>query len=381
MTSVVPYRLSMKKNIGRKSKKSVVASAAYIARERIKDRESGKIYDYRKGYSEVLFSKIFTPDIVPEWAHNRGELWNKVQETEFRKDAQYARSLELSLPHEFSHDHMVKLIEDFVRDNFTSKGMIADVALHKPDKKSADNRNYHAHILLTLREVNDKCFGYKVREWNHLNQLRNWREDLALKLSEMFERPEYLAINRWLPERWLYSHLTLIKQRQKALERGDFEYAQACNHKPTKHKGVEIYHMEKRGIESYVEKNRNAKRNLSRQKENIQIQEMARPIYSNMEIYHDDYKISKLLNLDEEDLLTKFYNQKKQQREQEKADRAIDDEIMQRFGHLDSDLKNGNKITPEKRAQLLKALEYSKQAEKDLELEREKDRDDYERDR
>ena len=101
-------------------------SAAYIARERIKDRESDKIYDYRKRHSEVLFSKIFTPEIVPEWTHDRGGIWNKVQETEFKKRCSICRSLEVSLPHEFSHEHMVELIEDFVRDNFTSKGMIAD---------------------------------------------------------------------------------------------------------------------------------------------------------------------------------------------------------------------------------------------------------------
>lgn len=352
MTSVAQYRLSMKKNIGKKSNKSVVASAAYIARERIKDRESGKIYDYRKGHSEVLFSKIFTPEIVPDWVHDRGELWNKVQETEFRKDAQYARSLEVSLPHEFSHEHMVELIEDFVRDNFTSKGMIADVALHKPDKDAADNRNYHAHILLTLREINDECFGYKVREWNHLNQLRNWREDLALKLSKMFERPEYIALNRWLPERWLYSHLTLVQQRQKAIERGDFEYAQACNHKPTKHKGVQIYHMEKRGIESYVEKSRNEKRINIQQ---IESPEMEQSVYRNYDNIQQAIEFDKRVD--------KFVESTKQQL----ADREIDNEIMQRFGKFDPDLKNGNKITPEKRAKLVKALEYSKQAEKDLE--------------
>jgi hypothetical protein len=358
MTTVVPFRLSLKKNIGRKSSKGVVASAAYIARERIKDRELGKIYDYRKGHSEVLFSNIFTPEIVPEWAHDRGELWNKVQETEFRKDAQFARSLEMNLPYEFSLEHMVELIEDFVRDNFTSQGMIADVALHKPDDNAASNRNYHAHILLTLREVNADGFGYKVREWNHINQLRNWREDLAVKLSKMFERHEYLKTNQWLPARWLHGHLTLIEQRRKALERYDWEYAQACNHEPTKHKGVQIYHMEKRGIESYVEK----KRNIPVRIEQIQNYELQQPIFTE----HDIRQASDWSRRVDENMAN-F-----------KAQREMDEKLKQQFGHLDPDLKYGRELTPEKRTQLLKALEYSKQAEKDLELSRDIE---HERDR
>jgi ATP-dependent exoDNAse (exonuclease V) alpha subunit len=358
MTSVVPFRLSMKKNIGRKSDKSVVASAAYIARERIKDRESGKIYDYRKGHSEVLFSKIFTPEIVPEWTHDRRELWNKVQETEFRKDAQYARSLEINLPYEFSHEHMVELIEDFVRDNFTSKGMIADVALHKPDDHAASHKNYHAHILLTLREVNADGFGYKVREWNHINQLRNWREDLALKCSKMFESHEYLKTNPWLPQRWLYSHLTLVQQCDKALERCDFEYAQACNHQPTKHKGVQIYHMEKRGIESYVEKNRN-ERASSKNIQETKSPEIEQPFYNSYEIQRFQ---------EESKRLDEWLESMRQQREQEKADRAIDEELINELGHLVPELKK-DEITSDVRDKYLKVLESYRQSIKEQELE------------
>jgi hypothetical protein len=45
------------------------------------------------------------------------------------------------------------------------RGMIADVALHRPDR-SGDRRNHHAHILLSLREITPQGFGRKVRAWN-----------------------------------------------------------------------------------------------------------------------------------------------------------------------------------------------------------------------
>lgn len=64
-----------------------------------------------------------------------------------------------------------------------------------------------------------------------------------------------------------------------------------------------------------------------------------------------------------------------QQKELKQSEPAIDDELKQRFGRIHPDLKDGKNITPELRSQLLKALEYSKQAEKDLELSREQERD------
>ncbi len=200
---------------------------------------------------------------------------------------------------------------------------------------------------------------YKVREWNHINQLRNWREDLALKCSKMFESHEYLKTNQWLPQRWLHSHLTLTQQCDKALERCDFEYAQASNHEPTKHKGVQIYHMEKRGIESYVEKNRTEKRQKKALEKNQQPEQQRYQEYSREDIEWETVTLPKF----------------KKQFELEKAQREIDKELRQKFGNSVPELKNNQPIAPELRTQLLKALEYSKQAEKDLELSHEIERE------
>ena len=63
---------------------------------------------------------------------------------------------------------------DFVREQFQRKGMIADVNIHAPGAKG-DDRNYHAHILLTMRRIGPEGFGPKVREWNSREQLENWR--------------------------------------------------------------------------------------------------------------------------------------------------------------------------------------------------------------
>lgn len=253
-TLACAYRFSVKNIIGRSKGQSVVASAAYISRSKLKDYEIGQTFDYSKNKSPTIAQGILAPSVAPEWVRNSELLWNQVQSVERRKNAQFARPIELSLPHQLSYQEMAKLLSQFCNETFVSDGMIAHVALHQPDKHS-DSRNYHAHILLTLRRINENGFcGNKVREWNKKSLLQTWREKWAILCSEKLH-----AIHLPLEaERWRYGHLTLNQQYQKALERGDVEYQQACNREPTRHKGVTICALERKGINSYVLEDRQA---------------------------------------------------------------------------------------------------------------------------
>ncbi|WP_285097309.1 MobA/MobL family protein, partial [Escherichia coli] len=62
----------------------------------------------------------------------------------------------------------------FVRENFVSQGMIADVAFHHMDKT-----NPHAHIMLTTRAVVPAGVGGKVWDWNDRTHAERWRESCA----------------------------------------------------------------------------------------------------------------------------------------------------------------------------------------------------------
>ena len=42
--------------------------------------------------------------------------------------------------------------EDYAQAQFVDRGMVADIALHAPGR-DGDERNHHAHILLTTREM------------------------------------------------------------------------------------------------------------------------------------------------------------------------------------------------------------------------------------
>ncbi|MDO8653300.1 MAG: MobQ family relaxase [Undibacterium sp.] len=167
------YHLSVKL-ITRTTGRSATAAAAYRAGEKIHDNRTGQTFDYTRK-KEVSDRRIFAPPNAPQWMKDREQLWNAVEQSETRKDAQVAREIEVALPIELSPSQHIILLERFVHTQLTSKGMIADVCIH--NKKG----NPHAHILLTTREINvtNDGFGKKNREWNSKEQLEEWREQWA----------------------------------------------------------------------------------------------------------------------------------------------------------------------------------------------------------
>ncbi|GJM00549.1 MAG: hypothetical protein DHS20C07_22280 [Methyloligella sp.] len=168
---------------------SAVKAASYISGQRLYDANAKEYIDYtwRK---DVAHSEILAPEGTPTSLLNRECLWNKVEECEKRKDSQLARSIIIGMPHEISHDERVDLLRGYVQDNFVSQGMIADIALHKPSTdQSADNRNHHAHILLTLRKADENGFyRTKTREWNSRDNAIKWRKLWADHQNQTFER-------------------------------------------------------------------------------------------------------------------------------------------------------------------------------------------------
>ena len=157
------------KIVSRAKGQSAIAKAAYNARESLENKRTGQVCDYtRSTHSAVLFSGIFAPKEAPDWARDREQLWNYVEAAEKRKDSQLAREIEIALPHELTDQQRQWLVIDFVRETFLRRGMVADVAIHAPDR-DGDDRNYHAHILLTTREIGPDGFGEKAREWNKRN--------------------------------------------------------------------------------------------------------------------------------------------------------------------------------------------------------------------
>ena len=157
------------KIVSRTTGRSAVAAAAYRSGESLHDHRTAQTFDYTHK-SGVEHTEILTPPQAPSWTHDRETLWNAVEQSERRKDAQLAREIEIGLPVELTKDQQVALLRDYARTTFVTRGMVADVALHldNPD-------NPHAHILLTTRDITPNGFGAKRRDWNARSELLEWR--------------------------------------------------------------------------------------------------------------------------------------------------------------------------------------------------------------
>jgi len=172
--------------ISRGGGRSATAAAAYRAAEKIADERTGETHDYTRKQG-VLHSEILTPDDAPTWTRDRAKLWNAIESAEKRKDAQLAREVIVALPHELDETQHLDLLHGYIREQFTSKGMIADLAIHTPSKEG-DERNHHAHILLTMREVTPDGFGGKVREWNAKANVYDWRQAWERHANQALEK-------------------------------------------------------------------------------------------------------------------------------------------------------------------------------------------------
>ena len=217
--------------IKRSTGRSSVGAAAYRAGENIYDERTGLNHDYTRKQG-VEHREIVAPLNAPEWTTDRNKLWNEVEKTERRKDAQTAREINIALPKELDRENQIQLIKGYVQDQFVDKGMIADIAIH--DTKEG---NPHAHIMLTTRPIDQEGFGKKNRDWNRKEELEKWREEWADHTNRSLEKAN-------------------VKERidHRSLE------AQGIDRIPQIHVGPHANAMEKKGIQAErVQLNRDIK--------------------------------------------------------------------------------------------------------------------------
>ena len=163
--------------VSRSQGRSSVASAAYRSASELHDERLDKTYDYTKK-QDVVHTEILLPKNAPEFLRDRNTLWNTVETSEKRKDAQLAREFNMALPRELTIAQQIELSREFVTKEFVSKGMCADLCIHN-DKIKDGQLQPHAHVMLTMREVTENGFGKKERAWNSKENLLHWREAWA----------------------------------------------------------------------------------------------------------------------------------------------------------------------------------------------------------
>ena len=237
--------------VQRSKGQSVVSAAAYQSGERLFCE-----YDHKtKHYSnkrEVVYSNILAPIYSPTFLENRNTLWNSVEQVETRYDSQLARRIVMALPKEIPRDRQIELIEEYCFNQFTLKGMFADIAIH--DKGDG---NPHAHVLLTLRPVDEngnwlpKCrmvydldeHGQKQKTAKgnlkcHKEPTVDWNDR---KYAELWRKAWEDTVNRYYEHEGLTERIDLRSYARQKTDR-----------LPTVHMGPSVTRMEKRGIRTDV---------------------------------------------------------------------------------------------------------------------------------
>ena len=225
--------------VKRSAGQSVIESAAYRAGERLYSERYGEHSDYtRKG--GVVYTEILLPPHAPHEYADRQTLWNAVEAAERGKNAQLAYSFDIALQNEFTLDENIALARQFLLDNFVSRGMIADFAVHHPDK-AGGIENPHFHVLCPIRPLDpDGTWGAKQRrvyrengkfdavpttDWGKPETLEEWRKAWAELCNTKFK------------DKWLECRID-----HRSYERQGIDQA------PTVHEGVAVRQMEAKGI-------------------------------------------------------------------------------------------------------------------------------------
>ncbi len=195
-----------------------MSAAAYRAGEELRDERTGLTHDYTRRHG--IDSWIQAPAGAPSWVYDREDLWNRVEAREPQKNSQLAREINVALPVELGRERQDELVRGYVREQFTSRGMVADVAVHR-DKEE----NPHAHVMLTMRRVDGDSFGPKERDWNRKDLLEGWRESWSTHANRALER----------------------EGREERIDHRSFA-ERGIDREPTVHEGPNVREMERRGI-------------------------------------------------------------------------------------------------------------------------------------
>ena len=236
----------------RSAGQSAIASAAYRAGARLYSEYYGEYSDYtRKG--GVICSDILLPSHAPPEYADRQTLWNAVEKAERGKNAQLAYSFDIALQNEFSLEENIALARQFLLENFVSRGMVVDFAVHQPDREDGGIPNPHFHVLCPIRPIEqDGKWGLKQRRVYELdedgNRIRDQNGEYVFNAVPTTDWGSPETLEHW---REAWAEMCNAKFAEKGLDvridHRSYE-RQGVDLLPTIHEEATVRAMEKKGI-------------------------------------------------------------------------------------------------------------------------------------
>ncbi len=174
--------------ISRGKGRSISAVFSYILGKKIHDQYLGKTY--RTNRKDVVATKVYLPENAPPEFADPQRLCDEINLAERRWDAQTGRQFINSLPNELPPGEWIRIVREFVENNFTSQNLCAVAAIHRGRNLANPSKNNpHVHIIVSTRTLGPDGFSKKKdREHNKKQYLIQWREQWAEIQNRAYER-------------------------------------------------------------------------------------------------------------------------------------------------------------------------------------------------
>ena len=220
------------KTVSRGGGRSATAAAAYRNGEEITDERTGEVHDYRRRTGVEHVASFAPEGMAPQPS---AELWNRAEAAEVRKNARVAREVLVALPAELTPEQRRELAQGIAQALADRYGTAGTLAVHTPDREG-DQRNHHAHILMTTRRLEPTGeLGEKTRE---LDDVKRGPQEVEWVRAMIEARTNHALERAGSAER--VDRRSLVEQRAAALEAGDQERAAELDRLPTIHEGPRV---------------------------------------------------------------------------------------------------------------------------------------------
>lgn len=193
--------------VGRSAGKSAVGSVAYQFRMNCIDESTGDKLYYSKKKDKAVRVGFDSPDNCNELfiCKNKKDVanfWNMVQKKENRKNSQFARDFDIALQSELTIEQNCECVAKWIYENYTKRGLCSSWAVHRPHENpdGTNNKNWHVHIMVALRKVDENGWAEKDRDGNDREFLKKIRKSWADIVNTKFKE---LGINQHIDERTL----------------------------------------------------------------------------------------------------------------------------------------------------------------------------------
>lgn len=238
-------------------------------------------FSNKEKYEDLVYKENCN---MPMFAKEDPMIFWKSSEAFERDNGRTYTEFEISLPYELTDTENIKLAKEFLNDTF-GKDFVYSFALHRKESSKDGIDNIHVHCMFCERKLdgierdpktffkranpkNVRAGGCKKdRKWNAKNMPTVYRKKWEVFLNKELEKHGIEKV----------SCESLNTQIEEALKKGDKLKAELLDREPVNINGMILIKLEKNGIESLKEWEKEELENFERLKE---IKKIKEEIYS-----------------------------------------------------------------------------------------------------